>query len=199
MSTPRATMKQLTHSRTLGIAIVVTLVVVLVWLLAFFNPQGHKLAGLQTQEQQARSQQLQLESQLAVLRADSKESPLLQALSQKLSAAVPSSDGGNYVYLGTTLPNTATAAGVHIESISPGAPVVAGGVSVTPISVATQGTYDQTLAFIKALYALPRLTVVTNVQLGGGGPKTNRATVLTETIALDIFAQAPPATTTKTG
>ena len=199
MSSPRATMKQLTHSRTLVIAIVVTLVVVLVWLVAFFNPQGHKLSGLQTQEQQAQSEQLQLESQLAILRADSKESPVLRALSQKLSAAVPSSDGGNYVYLGTTLPDTATAAGVHIESISPGTPVPAGSVSVTPISVATQGTYDQTLAFIKALYALPRLTVVTNLQLGGGGPGTTRGTVLQETIDLDIFAQASPSAATKTG
>lgn len=195
MSDRQALLKQATHSRTVVIAAIVALVVALVWVLAFFEPQGHKLTNLHLSEEEAQSEQLQLEAQLNRLRADSKQSPQLEALSQKLDAAVPA-DTGIYEYLGTTLPDTAQAAGVGILSISPSSTITSGSVAITPISLSTKGTYDQTLAFIKALYSLPRLTVVTSLNLSGGGPGTNRGTVLQETINLDIFAQASSTSST---
>jgi Tfp pilus assembly protein PilO len=72
--------------------------------------------------------------------------------------------------------------------------VVVGPVSVIPVSISASGTYDQTLAFIKALYALPRLTVISSVDISGGGTQTTRSTALQSTYSLDIFA-LPSATT----
>ncbi len=163
------------------------LVVVLIWFVAVFVPEGHKLAADNLKEQQAQAQQTALQDRLARLRAYSKESSEFEALSQRLAAAVPATtDVYDYI---TAISNAASATGVKVTSIDPSTGALSGNVAIVPVTVSAQGTYDQTLAFIKALYALPRLTIITQVSISGGGQGTNRSTVLTNQFNLDILAQ----------
>jgi len=110
-----------------------------------------------SQTQAAQTQQTALQDRLARLKTYSKESAEFEALSQRLTAAVPvTSDVYDYI---TALSNAAAATGVDVSSVSPSSPVTGGNVAVVPVSLSVSGSYDQTLAFIKALYALPRLTI----------------------------------------
>jgi Tfp pilus assembly protein PilO len=162
------------------------LVVALIWVVAVFNPQGHKLASVNANVQSAQNEQYALQARLDRLKIYSKESAKFEALAARLSTAVPPSTDV-YPYI-TALSNAAAGAGLKIESIGPGPAAADGDVAAIPIVVAATGTYSQTLAFIGALYALPRLTVIEQVSITGGGNGTNRGTVLTDQFNLDIFA-----------
>jgi Tfp pilus assembly protein PilO len=175
------------RQRKVLLAISVGLFVVLIWLLAVFVPEGHKLAAVNTKAQQAQTEQAALQARLTRLEGYSKESAQFQALSQRLTAAVPAtSDVYDYI---TAISNAAAATGMQISTVDPAPPVTGGKIAVVPVTVGATGTYDQTLAFIKALYALPRLTIITNVSLSGGGTGSSRSTGLTTQFSLDILAQ----------
>lgn len=175
------------RQRKVLIGLVVGLFVLLIWLVAVFTPEGHKLAAVNTQTQAAQVQQTTLQDRLARLKSYSKESAEFEALSQRLTAAVPpTSDVYDYI---TAISQAAAATGVQVSSVDPSAPVTGGNVAVVPVTVAVTGSYDQTLAFIKALYAMPRLTIITQVSLSGGGNGTGRSTALTDQFSLDILAQ----------
>jgi Tfp pilus assembly protein PilO len=175
------------RQRKVLIAAAVGLVVLLIWLVAVFVPEGHKLAAVNAQTQQAQTQQSALQDRLARLKAYSKQSAEFEALSQRLTAAVPAtSDVYDYI---TAISNAAAATGMQVSSVDPSLPTTDGNVAVVPVTVGAMGSYDQTLAFIKALYALPRLTIITQVSISGGGNGTGRSTGLTDQFALDILAQ----------
>lgn len=184
------------RNRTMLLVIGGAMLVLLIWFVAYFSPAGKQLASINTQTQTALVQQSQLDQQLARLRTYSKETGTLLQLSDRLSTALPPTTD-IYDYL-TALSNAAASAHVTIQSISPSAATTAGALSVIAVQVATTGSYDQTLAFVKALYALPRLTVISSLQITGGGAGSTRSTSLQGNFALDIFA-LPTATSTKTG
>jgi Tfp pilus assembly protein PilO len=175
------------RQRKVLLATSVGLLVVLIWLVAVFVPEGHKLAAVDIKAQQAQTEQAALQARLMRLRGYSKESAQFQALGQRLTAAVPAtSDVYDYI---TAISNAAAATGMQIASVDPAQPVTGGKIAVVPVTVGATGTYDQTLAFIKALYALPRLTIITDVSISGGGNGTSRSTGLTTQFSLDILAQ----------
>jgi hypothetical protein len=97
---------------------------------------------------------------------------------------------------------TTAKAGVKLNTITTGSPGTAtNGISAISISLSTTGTYDQTLNLIHLLNTLPRLTIIDDLTLQGGGPNTTRSTTLSETFALTIFTSngtIPAATTTPT-
>jgi Tfp pilus assembly protein PilO len=184
------------RNRTIMLLIGGAVFVLLIWYVAYFSPSAKKLASVNSQTQSALTEQSQLNTQLARLRSYSRETGTLVQLSNRLSAALPpTQDIYNYL---TALSNAANAAGVAISSVDPSTPTTSGAVSVIPIDVSTKGTYDQTLSFIKDLYALPRLTIITGVQLSGGGASTNRATELDTSFSMAILAQSS-ASPTNTG
>jgi Tfp pilus assembly protein PilO len=180
------------RNRTMMLLIGGSVLVLLIWYVAYFAPSGKQLGAIGAQTQTAQTEQATLNTELARLRSFSKETGALAALSDRLGDALPATTD-IYDYI-TALSNAGSSADVKIGSIDPGAAAVAGPVSVIPVSITASGTYDQTLAFIKALYALPRLTVISSVDISGGGAATSRSTVLTSTFALFIFA-LPSATT----
>ncbi|HXQ19188.1 MAG TPA: type 4a pilus biogenesis protein PilO [Acidimicrobiales bacterium] len=183
------------RNRTMVLTIGGALFVLLIWFVAYFSPAGKQLASANTQTQAALVQQSQLDQQLARLRSYSKETSTLVQLSDRLSAALPPTvDIYDYI---TALSNAAVAAHVSIQNVSPTTPTSAGAVSVIQVNVTTTGTYDETLAFIKALYALPRLTIISSLQISGGGTSASRGTSLQGTFTLDIFSL--PTAPTKTG
>jgi Tfp pilus assembly protein PilO len=175
------------RQRKVVLSVIVALVVLLIWFVAVFSREGHKLAAVNTSVQQAQSEQSSLLAHLALLKLYSKESATFEQLSDRLSAAVPSTiDIYDYI---TAISNAASSTGVAVQSVNPSTAVSAGSVGVIPVAVAVKGSYDQTLAFIKALYALPRLTVITQITISGGGTSTSRSTPLSDQFSLDIFAQ----------
>jgi Tfp pilus assembly protein PilO len=165
----------------------VTLLVLLIWLVAVFNPEGHKLSNVNSEVQAAQSEQASLQARLDRLRVYSKESAVFEALGQRLSAAVPpTADFYDYI---TAISNAAAATHMAVSSISPGNPSSAGNVTAIPVVLAASGNYSQTLAFVKAIDALPRLTVITQLSISGGGTNSGRSTVLTDEFNMEILAQ----------
>jgi Tfp pilus assembly protein PilO len=168
------------------ISVGAAVVIVLVWLFAFFLPQGKKLNTLTTQQVQLQQEQAALNAQLAQLKKTSAATPQLLALQASFNVAVPPS-ANTYAYI-TTMYETTKAAGVTLTSIttgSPGAP--SGGISPISVSLSTSGTYDQALKLIDLLNKLPRLTIINAVSMTGGGPNTTRSTSMTQSFSLTIF------------
>jgi type IV pilus assembly protein PilO len=185
------------RQRKVVLPALIGLVVLFIWLVALFNPEGHKLSSVNTKVQAAQSEQTVLQARLARLREYSRESSQLQALGQRLDAAVPATtDVYDYI---TAISDAASSTGMKVASVTPTGATLSGNVAVIPVTVSANGTYGQTLAFVKALYALPRLTVITQMSMTGGGQNTNRNTVLSDQFNLDILAQPSAASKTASG
>lgn len=166
----------------------VTLIaLVLVWLLAFFSPQSHKLAALQAQKSSLQQTVLQDQARLLRVRAESHHVGQIRAIDTRLQGYVPASED-LYTYI-QTLSSAGNRSGVSIVSLEPSLPVPAAGTSydAVPITANVKGTYDHLVAFISAVYELPRLTDINGLTISGGGPGTNRTTTLTATFDLVIF------------
>lgn len=186
MNRPSPEVLQMLRQRKVLLPALGALLIALIWVIAVFDPQGHKLASVNASVQTAQNQQYALQARLDRLKIYSKESAQFEALASRLSTAVPSSTGV-YDYI-TALSNAASSAGLNIESIAPAPAVASGNVAAIPVTVSATGTYSQTLAFIEDLYALPRLTVIDQLSITGGGAGTSRSTTLTDEFNLDIFA-----------
>jgi Tfp pilus assembly protein PilO len=195
MSQTLSTLRGLLKNRRIVLTIGAAAVIVLVWLIAFYAPQGKNLSKYQTQRQQLQQQQAGLEAQLVQLRATSRAVPKLVALQSQLEGLIPPTpDIYNYI---TLMSNTATASGIQLVSLTPTntpAPVAGTDLQSIAVTLTANGTYDDTLGFMKAIYALPRLTVINSVTISGGGPTTNRGTVLDDTFSLTIYTTAKPTT-----
>ncbi len=162
-------------------------VVMLVWLFAFFLPQTHKLSSLETQKATLQQNVVLDQAKLQRVRQESHHVGQIQAIDSKLKGFVPTSED-LYTYI-QTLSSAGNAAGVSISSLQPGTPVTATGTSylAIPISADVKGTYNHLVTFMKAIYNLPRLTDINSISITGGGPGTNRSTQLSATFALAIF------------
>lgn len=174
------------------IAIAAALVVVLAWLMAFFIPQGHKLSALQAQEQSLQLQVNAGNAKVAELRVESQHAAQIAAMVKKLQGYAPGTSDISYIAL---LSNAAKATGVTVSAIGPGVagPVTGSPYQSIPVSATIKGTYDKLLSFIKAVYGLPRLTDIDSIGITGGGPKTDRGSILTASFQLQIFTSQKPA------
>lgn len=169
----------------IGVAALVA--VALVWLFAFFEPQSHKLGSLESQRTSLQQTLVADRARLQQVRRESHHVGQIQAIDARLQGYVPATED-LYTYI-QTLSSAGKNAGVTISSLQPSALVAATGTSYSavPITAQVKATYDHLLAFLKAMYALPRLTDVNSVSISGGGPGTNRTTVLSATFDLVIF------------
>jgi Tfp pilus assembly protein PilO len=185
--------KELLKKRSVLLSIVIGVVIILVWTLAFFLPQGKQLSKYNTQAAKLQGTQAVLETRLAQLKATSAATPKLLLLKAKYAALVPPTpDVFNYF---TLISNTAKASHVTLVSITPGVGgTLIPGTNLYGIgfTLNTTGSYDDTLYFIKAIYNLPRLTVINSMSLSGGGAKTTRSAPLTEAFSLTIFSTGKP-------
>lgn len=169
------------------------LTVVLAWVFAFYLPQTHKLAALGSQRTSLQATVATDEARLQRVKTEAQHVTQIRAMYDQLEGYVPATEN-LYAYI-HTISSAAKAAGVTITSLQPSALSAASGTgySAIPITAAVKGTYDHLLAFIKGLYDLPRLTDVNAVTISGGGPGTNRSTVLTASFELAIFTSQKPA------
>jgi len=182
-------------NRTALLAIAGILLIIIIWLLVFFIPQGNKLSKLDAKATTLQAQVQAGQAKVTLLKKEALNTPALEAISQQLTSYVPP-DPGIYPYI-TTISNTANSAKVNIVSLAPGTPMAVPGTNFLSIgfTVAVSGTYDQFLSFIQGIYALPRLTQINTVSITGGGPQTSRSTTLNMTATLTIFTTAKPTST----
>ena len=186
------------------IAIVVAVLVLLIWLVAFFLPQGHKLSTLNGKEQALQTEVDAGNAKVAHLKRTFQHVGQLEVEQNKFEAYVPSTPNlfkttANYT---SSLSAAVTAAGMTLTSVSPGlahgqtSASSSTALTTIPVVLLVSGPYDNLLSLIKGIYTLPRLTVINSVATSGGGQGTNRSTPLKATLDLVIFAAAkPPATT----
>lgn len=175
------------------IAIVVALIIVVIWLFAYFLPQGHDLSTLQAKEATLQEQLTAGNAKVAKLRHTFQHASQFQSLEQKMAGYVPSTPNvfkttANYTSL---LSSTVASAHMSLTSVSPGGSSVSGKTfTVIPVSLIVKGTYDNLLQLVHDLYTLPRLTDIKALSITGGGPGTNRTTTLSATLSLETFTTA---------
>lgn len=168
--------------------------VVVVWLFAFFLPQSRKLTSLQAERTALQQTVAQDDARLQHLRTEAHHVNQIDAMYRQLQGDVPATEQ-LYTYI-HTISRAAASAGVSITSLQPSSLAAVSGTaySAVPITASVKGTYDHVLAFLKALYRLPRLTDVNTLSISGGGPGTNRGTVLSVSLQLAIFTSQKVAT-----
>lgn len=178
------------------IVVAVAVAVLLAWLLAFFLPESHKLDGLDAQKTSLQSTEAADEARLQQVKNEEQHVGQIDAMYQRLKGYAPTTEQV-YTYI-HTISAAAKSAGVTITALSPTGLVAVPDTnySAVPITASVKGSYDHMLAFLKALYNLPRLTDVNDVSLTGGGPGTNRSTSLTISLQLAIFTTQKPETST---
>jgi len=184
------------------IAIAVAVLVLLVWLVVYFLPQGSKISKLDAQEQSLEQKVAAVQARVALLKKTFAHMPAIASMERKLATYAPATpDEYNYV---TSLHTAVNSSVVTLTSISPGAITASGTgssassassastVSTIPFTLVVKGTYDHLLSLINNIYALPRLTDIDSIDFTGGGPGTNRTTPLSATFDLTIFTTAKP-------
>jgi Tfp pilus assembly protein PilO len=167
-------------------------VVVVAWALAVYLPQSHKLTALQAQKATLQSTVAADEAHLQQVMKEDQHLAQIKGMYNQLEGFVPST-ADVYTYI-RTISGAAKLAHVSITSLAPStlAAVSGTGYSAIPITASVKGSYDHLLEFLKRLYDLPRLTDVNGLSITGGGPGTNRGTLLTATFQLAIFTSQQP-------
>jgi len=190
-------MKLTSRATVTGRSVLVALgvvVVVVVWVFAFYLPQTKKLSNLDAQRTSLQGTVAADQARLLQLEKEAQHVTQIRAMYTKLESYVPSTVNV-YTYI-HTISAAAKSASVTITSLEPGMLTAASGTSYSsiPITASVRGTYDHLLAFLKDLYNLPRLTDVNTISVTGGGPGTNRGTELSATFELAIFTSQEPGT-----
>jgi hypothetical protein len=181
-------------------AVMVLLLVVVCWFL-LVSPQRSKASKLGGQIEAA---QTQLTLELAEARTLRREAHARSRELATFSKAMPQDLRMSEVL--RQLSSASAAAGVHINSIAPGAAAPGAGYNTIPLAVAVQGHYFGLASFLHVLReradlvgtkarASGRLYRVTNVQFSGDGTGTGNVQA---TMTIDTFtsAAAPAASTT---
>jgi Tfp pilus assembly protein PilO len=178
------------RSALVGLAVVA---VVVAWLLVFYLPQMRRLTALGAQRAALQSSVAADEARLRKLQSEAQHVAQIRAMHDRFDAYAPKTQK-LYTYI-RTISGAAKKAGVSITSLQPGPLVAVNGTaySAIPITAGVKGSYDHLLAFVKNLYDLPRLTDLNALSVTGGGPGTNRSTILTISLQLAIFTSEKPA------
>jgi Tfp pilus assembly protein PilO len=166
--------------RFVAVAVAAMVVAVVVWYMAAFRPASHRLASEQAKLTQLKRSVPGLEAQLADLKRRSKLLPERRALLARFNRAIPTKV--DLAALIDQMDHLAKGSHVRLASLAPQAPSTVSGIPVTVVQAqaSLQGSYRDVKAFVGGLYKLPRLIVVTSVQLSsssgagttGGGAGT---------------------------
>jgi Tfp pilus assembly protein PilO len=177
------------------ISIVIAAVVVILWLFAFFLPQGRKLSTLDSKRQALTDEVAAGNAKVVRLRHTFEHAGQLEAEHAKMEALVPSTPDlfkstANYTSL---LSSTVAGAHMNLTSVTTQSPAATSkALTSIPVTLDVTGSYDQLLTLITDIYAMPRLTEISSVSIKGGGPGTNRFSTLQVILSLETFTTAKP-------
>lgn len=185
--------------RLLGLGFGAAVLLLAVWFLFLWGPQGNKLSDAKKREDAAASQNSQLELRLARLQAAQKDAPKLMATGEELRRAVPATPDLAQFILDAN--DAASAAGVDFLSISPSppAPPRGAGPSEIQLQISVTGSYTEVINYLDRLNGLPRLVVVDTLGLTPGGAEGASAENLSVAIAARMFTTAVPASQAAAG
>jgi Tfp pilus assembly protein PilO len=192
-----------------------TVLVLIIWLVAVFLPQGSKVNKLNSQAATLQTEQNALNAKVIQLKR--LKNAGLERLHNQYTSLVPSTPN-TAQYLkqinaivaqsGCTLSSVSLA--LPLPPAGPAAAAAGAGKAATPavvsnaytigVSLQVTGTYDDNLKLIQLIYNSPRLTTIGTVSLTGGGPTSNRSTPLTADYVMTIYElpNLAAATTTTT-
>ena len=185
------------------ITMVVTVVVVIIWAVAFFIPQGNKISSANAQAATLQQKVNQGNAHVAALKRAAQTEGKLKARLAQLTGYILKTPNQVYNYI-TDIDATVTASGMNLVSVSPSpasssasGPGGAAAGPFAPIAVAldVNGPYDNLLKLITDIYKMPQLTLINSVTISGGGPGTNRTTALTCNLSLTTFTMGAAAKT----
>ena len=185
-------------NRRLLIPLGIGVVLVLLWFVALWGPQGSALSGARKRANDATQQGATLRDQLARLQQARRDQPIKQSQLETLRVAIP--DDPNLAQFILDANDAASRAGIDFLSISPTPPTAQGqgqattattvaggaaggaaaGATTVPIRIAMSinGGYFQVLDFVNRLDRLPRLVVVDGLTIGGGADPTKLAATM---------------------
>lgn len=147
-----------------------SLVVLLAWFLALWQPKGAELAAERDRLASAESQASELETRIARLQATQARGPELAATLDRLRSAVPDEPSLAQFILDAN--DAATASGVTFVSIAPQEPAPSTVPGLPPqisLGVDVEGGYFQVLDFVEKLTDLPRVVVLDGVSVTPAG------------------------------
>ena len=171
--------------------------VVIVWFVAFWRPEGSSLRTAQKNEAQAAAQVSSDEAQIATLRADAPKVKKEKAVLQKLVQEVP--DGPSLDQMLVTINRAASAAGITLVSVGtpepsgwatssgPSAPAAATGPDSLSLALGVSGSQPEILRFVSTLDAQPRLYVVNSFSLTR---PTNNGAAVSTSLTVETFFQS---------
>lgn len=140
-------------------------VLLVLWFLLLWGPQGGRLDDAKARRAAAENQNGTLEVRLARLQEAQERAPQLLADLERLRAAVPDDPAlAQFILDANTI---AEDAGVEFLSIAPGvpSPSLTGGPPVVNLQIAVNGGYFQVLDYLDRLDALSRVVVVDSLTL----------------------------------
>jgi Tfp pilus assembly protein PilO len=157
--------------------IIGTIVIALVWWMAWMSPEASKLSAVETQQTAAQGQIAQLQGEIASLKAQStqltKEIPYLKffqsqipplPLQGQLTAQLYQLSLTTHTFISALSDNSVappTTASVSSTSGSTASPAY----STMPISIEVAGSHNGVAAFLQGLYHLGRLVTIQQVSL----------------------------------
>jgi Tfp pilus assembly protein PilO len=177
---------------TFGAAVVL----LLMWFLLLWSPQGSKLSAARERTTAADTANEALQVRLQRLQAAQGDAPRLMAQLDSLRRAVP--DDPQLAAFILDANDAASEADVDFLSISPGLPELgSGGLPPTiPLSINVTGEYFSVLDYLDRLDDLPRLVVIETIGLtpiGDDSGASDTGEMLSVTIVGSMFTTALPA------
>ena len=165
--------------------IVMAVLAVLVFLFVV-NPKRAQVAEAEAKLDEARSQEITLQSQKASLEQAQAEAPTNRKIIRQVEQQLPpTADPQGFILL---LENAAVKAGVDLTTEGIGNPVAGtSGVTSIPITLSLSGTYFSLDEYLFQLETLPRAAKVTTVTMSpGGAATTTTATTTTGTLTMQV-------------
>jgi Tfp pilus assembly protein PilO len=181
-----------TPQRVIGVAAGGVVVLVVLWWLLLWGPREKAYSQARANAQSAAANVQSLQAQLSQLRSAQTQSG--QANQQKQlateEAAIPSSPQLAQVILGIN--SAAETSGVNFLGISPSQPSTTGPASAAPypinVTLTINGGYYQLLDFINRIESLPRLVVISGLDISGG---SSGGAELNVSVTAKIFTSKP--------
>ena len=178
-------------NRRLLIPLGAGVLVVILWLVALWLPQGSALSAAKKRKDEAQAQGATLRDQLKRLQDARRDQPLKQSELETLRVAIP--DDPNLAQFILDANDAASRSGIDFLSITPSQPTApsaaasgTSGASAAPVPIrigmTIAGGYFQVLDFINRLNALPRIVVVDSLSMSGSGPTAQLQVTLQERI-----------------
>jgi len=178
------------RNRVLLAAVGGTLLVLLVWFLFFWGPQGNRLSDARERKEAAESENQRLQLERDRLQAAQERVPELAARLEQLRVAVP--EQPNLAQFILDANDAAERSGINFISISPSPPTAGEtvGPSAIALSINISGGYFQLLDFLNRLEAMPRIVVVDNLTLSPAGGESPGD--LSGSVTARMFTTATP-------